>query len=212
MKPDGAITSEEGLREIYRQPGRPALDKVIHHLDENCRVFLAHSPFLTMATADAEGRCDVSPKGGPPGFVVVLDDKHLAIPDLSGNNRLDSLQNLVSNPGIGLLFLVPGMDETLRVNGTATVTTTDEVLDACALRDVRPKVAIVVEVEEVYLHCGKALRRSSLWRSDEWPDTAEVPTAGCIYKGHMDLDVPAETVDQLLEDSYSQTLWRPGGE
>jgi PPOX class probable FMN-dependent enzyme len=209
---DGAITSAEGLRDIYRQPGRPAIDKVIDHLDENCRVFLAHSPFLTMATSDADGRCDVSPKGGPPGFVVMLDEKRLAIPDLSGNNRLDSLQNLVGNPGIGLLFFVPGMDETLRVNGTATVTTAGDVLDACALRDVRPKVAIVVDVEEVYLHCAKALRRAALWRSEEWPDISEVPSAGCIYKDHIDLDVPAETVDQLLEDSYLQTLWRPGGE
>ena len=212
MSRDDAITSVEELREIYRQPGPPAVDKVIDHLDENCRIFLAHAPFLTMATSDAEGRCDVSPKGGPPGFAFVLDDKHLAIPDLSGNNRLDSLQNLVSNPGIGLLFLVPGMDETLRVNGTATVTTADDILDSCALRDVRPKVAIVVEVEEVYLHCAKALRRASLWRSEEWPDISEVPSAGCIYKSHMDLDVSAEAVDQLLEDSYRRTLWDAGGE
>ena len=212
MRYDAAITSGEGLREVYRQPGRPAIDKVIDRLDENCRIFLAHSPFLTMATADAEGRCDVSPKGGFPGFVVVLDDKHLAIPDLSGNNRLDSLQNLVSNSGIGLLFLVPGMDETLRVNGTTTVTTSDEILDACGVRDVRPKVAVVVEVEEVYLHCAKALRRAAIWRPEEWPDITDVPTAGRIYKDHMNLDVTAEEVDQVLEESYRRTLWDAGGE
>ena len=212
MKPDGAITSAEGLREIYRQPGRPAIEKVIDHLDANCRTFIAHSPFLTMATAGADGRCDVSPKGGPPGFVAVLDDKRLAIPDLSGNNRLDSLQNLVENSGIGLLLLVPGMGETLRVNGTATVTTAEEVLDACALRDVRPKVAIVVEVEEVYLHCAKALRRAALWRPDEWPDASRVPSAASIYKDHIGLDVPTEALAESLEESYSQTLWEPGGE
>ena len=212
MTPERTIDSVDGLREIYRKPGRPAIDKVIDHLDENCRIFIAHSPFLTMATADAAGRCDVSPKGGPPGFVTVLDDKHLAIPDLSGNNRLDSLQNLVHNDGIGLLLLVPGMDETLRVNGTATITTAEEVLDACALRDVRPKVAIVVEVEEVYLHCAKALRRAALWRPDAWPDATEVPNAGCIYKDHLGLDMPAEALSERLEESYEQTLWRAGGE
>lgn len=212
MSPEGAITSVEELREIYRKPGQPAVDKVIDHLDHNCRVFIEHCPFLTIATADAEGRCDVSPKGGPPGFVAVLDGRRLAIPDLSGNNRLDSLQNLVTNPGIGLLLLVPGMDETLRINGSATIITADDVLDACSLRDVRPKVAIVVSVEEVYLHCAKALRRASLWQPDGWPDAAGVPTAGSIYKDHMALDLPAEAIDQALQDSYEHSLWRAGGE
>lgn len=212
MTSGAEITSVEGLRAIYREPGRPAIDKVIDHLDENCRIFLAHSPFLTIATSDAEGRCDVSPKGGPPGFVAVLDEKHLAIPDLSGNNRLDSLQNLVANHGVGMLCLVPGMDETLRINGTATITTADDVLDACALRDVRPKVAIVVEVEEVYLHCAKALRRAALWRPEEWPDAGEVPNAACIYKDHLGLDVPVEALSERLEESYEQTLWRAGGD
>ena len=212
MTPERTIESVERLREIYREPGRPAIDKVIDHLDENCRIFLAHSPFLTIATSDAEGRCDVSPKGGPPGFVAVLDEKHLAIPDLSGNNRLDSLQNLVANRGVGLLCLVPGMDETLRVNGTATITTAEDVLDACALREVRPKVAIVVEVEEVYLHCAKALRRAALWRPDGWPDASAVPSAACIYKDHIGLDVPVETLSERMEESNEQTLWRAGGE
>ena len=212
MKPDGAITSVEGLREIYRPPGRPAVEKVIDHLDANCRIFIEHSPFLTMATADADGRCDVSPKGGPAGFVTVLDANHLAIPDLSGNNRLDSLQNLVTNRGIGLLFLVPGMDETLRVNGTAEVTTAASVLDACAMQALRPKVAVLVEVEEAYLHCAKALRRAALWRPDEWPDAGEVPSAACIYKDHLGIDAPAESLAERLEESYEQTLWRPGGE
>src|SRR5215471_422982 len=135
---DTAFTTVDGLREVYRPPSKPAVAKQIHHLDHNCRAYIAHSPFVTVATADAAGRCDVSPKGGPPGFVHVLDDHRLGIPDLSGNNRLDSLQNLVANAGIGLLFLVPGFGETLRVNGTAAVSTDPDVLAACAVGDVVP--------------------------------------------------------------------------
>jgi PPOX class probable FMN-dependent enzyme len=209
----GAVTSEGGLREIYRPPSPTAVAKQIDHLDHNCRAFIAHSPFVVVSTADDTGRCDTSPKGGPPGFVRVLDDHHLAIPDLSGNNRLDSLQNLVRSDGIGLLFLVPGMGETLRVNGRATVTTDTAVLDACALDDLRPRVAVGVTVEEAYIHCAKALRRSGLWDPDAWPDLSDLPSAACMLRDHYALpgmDVAA--VERRLEESYDRTLWLAGGD
>src|SRR5215471_692004 len=210
---DTAITTVDGLREVYRPPSKPAVAKQIDHLDHNCRAYIAHSPFVTVATADAQGRCDVSPKGGPPGFVTVLDDHRLGIPDLSGNNRLDSLQNLVANAGIGLLFLVPGFGETLRVNGTAAISTDPDVLVACAVGDVVPRVVILVTVEEAYIHCAKALRRAGLWEADRWPDLADLPSAACMLRDHYDLpDMDVAAVEQRLEQGYRTTLWRAGGE
>jgi uncharacterized protein len=213
MGEDTAITTVAGLREVYRPPSKPAVAKQIDHLDHNCRAFIAHSPFVTVATADAGGRCDVSPKGGRPGFVHVLDDHRLGIPDLSGNNRLDSLQNLVANAGIGLLFLVPGFGETLRVNGRAAISTNPAVLDACAVGDVVPRVVIVVTVDEAYIHCAKALRRSGLWETERWPDLADLPSAACMLRDHYDLpDMDVAAVERRLEHAYQTTLWRPGGE
>lgn len=209
----GAVTSAGGLREIYREPSRPAVAKQIDHLDHNCRAFIAHSPFVVVSTADDSGRCDTSPKGGPPGFVTVLDEHRLAIPDLSGNNRLDSLQNIVRSNGIGLLFLVPGLGETLRVNGRAMVTTDPAVLDACTFDDLRPRVAVGVTVEEAYIHCAKALRRSGLWDPDAWPDLSDLPSTACMLRDHYALpDMDVAAVERRLDQSYDRTLWLAGGD
>ena len=210
---ESTITSAEGLREVYRDPSKPALAKQIDHLDDNCRAFIAHAPFVVLASADDQGRCDVSPKGGPPGFVTVLDDHRLGIPDLSGNNRLDSMENLVRNAGIGLLFCIPGFDETLRVNGRAEITTDPAVLDVCTVRDIRPRVVIGVNVEEAFIHCAKALRRASLWDPSAWPDLADLPSAACMLRDHYampELDIDAVT--KRLETSYATTTWLAGGE
>ena len=210
---DGAIGSVDGLREIYKPPAPPSLAKQLDHLDEHCRAFIAHSPFMVVATSDADGRCDVSPKGGPPGFVAVLDDGRLAIPDLSGNNRLDSLENLVANSGIGLLFFIPGFDETLRVNGRATITTDVDVLSSCAVGSVVPRVAIGVDVEEAFIHCAKALRRSNVWAPEEWPDVSDMPSAACMLRDHVQLQAyDLEAMEKRLEKSYSETMWLAGGE
>jgi PPOX class probable FMN-dependent enzyme len=206
------ITSVDELRQIYRQPGGPALKKEHASITDNDRAFLAHAPLVVISTADADGRCDASPKGGPPGFVRVLDDGSVAIPDLSGNNRLDSIQNLVANPRVALLFLLPGVEETLRVNGVARITTDDVVLDACTVNGARPKVAIVVDPDEVYIHCGKALRRSSLWEPAAWPDTTDMPTVACMLRDEVAPDVDAAVIEQALEDGYRKTLWEPGGQ
>jgi len=170
------IARVDELRTIYRPPGRGALDKQIDHLDPSCVAFLAHAPFVVIATADADGRCDVSPKGGPPGFVKPLDEHRLAIPDLSGNNRLDSLTNLVSSPGVGLLFMIPGIDETLRVNGTAIVVRDDELLDGLVVDGGRPNAAIVVTVEECFFHCPKAFLRGKIWNPASFLTRAALPS------------------------------------
>ena len=203
----------EGLRELYRDPGARGQAKEIDHLDHNCVAFLAHSPFVVVATADDAGRCDTSPRGGPPGFVKPLDERRLAIPDLSGNNRLDTLQNIVRNDGIGLLFVIPGLDETLRVNGRATITTDPEVLDACVVEGRTPKVAVGVVVDTAYIHCAKALRRGGLWDPPSWPDTAGMPSVACIVRDHVELpDIDPALIEADLEKNYAATMWVPGGD
>lgn len=139
-------------------------------LDHGLRAVLAASPFVLLATSDADGRCDVSPRGGPPGFVKALDDHRVAVPDLNGNNLLDGLRNIVSNPHAGLLVLVPGQPETVRIDGRARLTTDDAVLDLFVEEVRRPVLAVVVEIETVFTHCAKAFRRSRLWDPQTWPD------------------------------------------
>jgi uncharacterized protein len=207
------IESEGDLREAYRMPAEGTKLKVLAALDQHARTFIDTSPFILVGTTSPDGTADVSPKGGPPGFVVVLDDHRIAIPDLSGNNLLDSLTNIVNGSGIGLLFIVPGIDETLRVNGYACITVDPDVLDACAVKDRRPKAAIGVTVTQQYMHCAKAFRRSELWSAKTWPDRAAVPSLGCILRDQIALpdDVTAESIDANLEVNYAKTLWEPGG-
>lgn len=205
------ITTTDELRAIYRPPGAPALRKQHAAIDDHDRAFIAHAPFVIVATSDTAGRCDVSPKGGPPGFVTVLDDGTVVIPDLAGNNRLDSLQNLLDNAGIGLLFLIPGIDETLRVNGRARLSTDPTVLAASAVGGVVPKVAIAVDVEEAYIHCAKALRRGSVWQAEQWPDTSDMPSVACMLRDQVAPEVEVEVIAQALEDGYERTMWQTGG-
>ena len=204
----GVVATETELRELYRKPSNIVSQKVLDHLDQHARAFIDAAPFVLVGTASPDGTSDVSPKGGPPGFVVVLDDQRLAIPDLSGNNLLDSITNIVQGSGIGLLFLVPGVDETLRVNGYACITTDPSVLDACAVKDRRPKAAIGVTITQQYMHCAKAFRRSELWSPATWPDRASLPTLGCIIRDQVPLpaDLTTEALDELLEADYAKTL------
>jgi uncharacterized protein len=207
------VANIEAVREIYRMPAAGTKQKVLGSLDQHARAFIAASPFVLMGTSSPDGTADVSPKGGPAGFVVVLDDQRIAIPDLSGNNLLDSITNIVDGSGIGLLFLVPGVDETLRVNGYACLTTDPLILDACAVKDRRPKAAIGVTVVQQYMHCAKAFRRSELWNPPTWPDRSALPTLGCILRDQIPLpdDVTAALIDENLESNYASTLWEPGG-
>ena len=202
------ITSVADLRTIYRQPRGGPVDKEHLALTADDRSFIAHAPFVVLATADGEGRCDASPKGGPPGFVTVLEDGRVAIPDLSGNNRLDSMQNVLDNAGIGLLFVIPGLEETLRVNGRARLSTDAAVLAACAIGTAVPKVAITVDVEAVYLHCGKALRRGGLWQQDSWPDISDMPTPACMLRDLVAPELEVQVIEDALEADYEKTLWQ----
>ena len=204
------IKSEAGLREVYRQPAQRSLDKEVDHLDVHCRDFIAHAPFAVLASADADGRVEVSPKGGPPGFVAVLDDHHLAVPDMSGNNRLDTMRNIVSGGAVALLFMVPGVDETLRVNGDAAISVDPDVLDRCPIGELRPNVAVVVTVRTAFIHCAKALRRGGIWDTDRWPDTAGMATPACMLSDHIGIGDP-ELSQAALDASYAATTWAVGG-
>jgi len=175
------VNSVETLRTIVGgEPSELARRKELSALDVHARAFIARSPFLLLGTSSVDGRCDVSPKGDAPGFVRVLDDHHLAIPDRPGNKRLDGMRNILSNPHVGLIFLVPGNDFTLRVNGRAAITRDPELLRTLEAQGKVPLLAIGVEVEEVFLHCARSFRRGRLWDQPSWPGPDALPSMPCI--------------------------------
>jgi hypothetical protein len=172
------IRSLEALRALHDAPSDIVRRKTIDRLDAHCRSFIARSPFLLLGTARRDGRADVSPRGDPPGFVKVLDDTTLLIPDRPGNNLLDSLANIVENPEVGLLFLVPGFDETLRVNGAAEISIDPQDLARLEVEGKRPKLALRVAVREAFLHCAKSFRRARLWDPAARVERGALPSLG----------------------------------
>ena len=194
---DGVIESVGELRAMFAEPNERAVRKQLDRLDAHCMRFIALSPFVVISTGNG-GSMDASPRGGKPGFVRCVDEKTLWIPDAPGNNRLDSLQNLVTTGRIGLLFLIPGVDETLRVNGAARLVVDSEKL--AKLRDEKriPKLLIEVVVEEAYLHCAKALMRSKLWADESRRERSVLPTIGQMLADQMGTGAPAETQEQML--------------
>ena len=202
------VTSESELRGLMGTPSERAIKKESPTVDEPSREFIARSPFLLLATSGADGRCDVSPKGDAPGFVRVLDDRHLVIPDRPGNKRLDGLRNLLQNPHVGLIFLIPGREETLRVNGRASIVRDEDVLESLAARGKRPLVAIGVEVEECFLHCPKAFRRSQLWEPGAWPDRSVLPSMACVlYEKLQPEGKSLEDYVRESEEGIQRTLY-----
>lgn len=201
-----SITDKESLREYYGEPSERSQKKGITRLDVHCRNFIAMSPFLVLSTAGANGSADTSPKGDAPGFVQVLDDTTLVIPDRIGNNRVDSFQNVMENPHVGLLFLVPGISETLRINGRARLSTDGELLESLAVNGKPPRAALVVEVDEAFLHCAKALYRSKLWDAEAWADVSSYPGPGKVFADHIgDQESPADL--QKVYDDHNKTLY-----
>jgi len=200
------ITSEAELRAgLYPPPRGLAVDKEIGELDEHCRAFLARSPFALLATAAPDGTCELTPRGGPAGFIRVLDSRRLALADLRGNRRIDALRNIVANPHAALLVLLPGLGETLRIRGRAYVTRDPGVLAATAVPGRTPDVAVGMEVERAFLHCGKALVRSRLWDPGSWPE--ELPSAARIFRDHAALPAAEREVEDLLAAAYRDRLW-----
>ncbi|GLY38641.1 flavin-nucleotide-binding protein [Amycolatopsis sp. NBRC 101858] len=193
------------MAEVRSKLGAPEAmieGKKLDHVDKHARRFIAHAPFLALATADAAGRMDCSPRGDYPGFVKVLDEHTVALPDRPGNKIADSFRNIAENDGVGLLFLVPGVREVLRVNGSAYVTDDPDVLARMRTEAKAPIFAIIVEVAEAYFHCGRALLRSRLWDPASQALADELPSAGEIVTDQLGVAVDPAVFEQLLEDSY----------
>lgn len=200
------LTDLTQLREHYGEVHPLAVKKVLTRLDRHCRDFIALSPFLVLATTDAEGHVDASPRGDAPGFVQVLDDVTLLLPDRPGNNRVDSYGNVVANPGVGLLFLVPGINETLRVNGTARVVTEQTLLEPAVAQGKVPRAGLLVTVDEAFLHCGKALIRARLWDAERHVPRSRLPSLGRIIADQTGA-CDAEQADKAVDHSYRTTLY-----
>ena len=200
------IADEAELRGHFREPSERVRKKAIPQLDRHCREIIKRSPFLCLATSDADGHADVSPRGDPPGFVTVADETTLLIPDRPGNNRLDSMANIVANPEVGLIFFIPGWDETLRVNGTADLVQDPEVLSTMEVNGHIPAVAIRVRVREAFLHCAKAIRRSRLWDRDAQIDRKELPGVGRMVNDMANLAADPDAADASY-DAAVATLY-----
>lgn len=206
MDVPGRVETLDELTKLYRAPSERALDKQLDHITPGTASFIDHSPFCVLATAGPSGAVDASPRGGPPGFVRRLDDRHVAIPDLNGNNRLDSYRNIVQQGHAGVLLLVPGKDETLRINGPAAITTDPDLLAGFTKELRPPKAAIVIETAEIYGHCAKAFRRAKLWDPDAWHEVAGAPDLAEMYECIWNVD--EAQIRSALEHSYAADLER----
>jgi PPOX class probable FMN-dependent enzyme len=201
------VTSEDQLREIVGYPLQRSVDKVVASLDTHCRAFIAQSPFMMIATCDTDGSIDVSPKGDPPGFVQVLDDHTLAIPDRPGNRRLDTFRNLLRNPHIGLLFLIPGERETLRVRGRAQIVRDQALRNSMNVQGKVPDFALVVTVEAAFFHCAKCIIRAKLWENDATIDHDSVPSLAVAMVDQAKLEISVEELQALIDTAYEQNLY-----
>ncbi|MFK7810381.1 MAG: pyridoxamine 5'-phosphate oxidase family protein [Saprospiraceae bacterium] len=193
------IKTTEQLRELYGFPKGRAKDKVLSELEKHSKHFIEKSPFLVLATFDKAGNADTSPRGGAPGFVRCIDETTIAIPDAKGNNRIDSLVNIVETSHVGLLLLLPGVDETLRINGKGHITTDQEILGLFDQENRPPKSCIVVEIEEVFLHCAKAFMRSKLWAEESKINRKDFPTIGQMLKDQLNGTEEVESHEDMLK-------------
>jgi uncharacterized protein len=201
-----AVTSEDELRELLGEPTVRAATKDRVRLHERDKEWLAASPFCLLATAGADGTCDVSPKGDPPGFTLVLDDATIAIPDRPGNRRADGFRNLLTNPHVGLIFLIPGRGETLRINGRARLVREAPFFDRMTVKGHRPSLAVIVDIEQIFFHCPKAMMRSSLWKPETWSPDA-LPPHATIVKSVQHTEETLEELERYYGPSYANRLY-----
>jgi uncharacterized protein len=203
---DHVVSDLDELLDLCGRPDAAIQSKIIDHLDPHCRDYIARSPFFLLSTCDASGRCDVSPRGGPSGFVEVIDEQRLVFGNAKGNQLIDSFRNIRETGRAGLLFLIPGMSETLRVNGRACLTRDPRILARHEIQAGKPpNIAVGVEVEEAFLHCAKAFIRSSLWKPETWPPLDALARPAQIWKDHIALpDVTLEAVEEIVEESYQE--------
>lgn len=201
------VTTEAQIRAAIGLPSHRVLTKAAAVLDDHCRAFIARCPFLLIASSDADGNMDVSPKGDPPGFVRLLGESTLAIPDRPGNRRADTFRNLLEQPHAGLLFLIPGRPDTLRVNGTAMIVKDRWLRDQMAVGGKTPDLALVVNIKEVFFHCPKCIVRSKLWDAGQWPDVTVLASFAQIVVERGKLDVGVEEMEALVAKNTRERLY-----
>lgn len=201
------IADASTLKEIIGEPKPAIANKEMQALDRHLKHFISMCPFLCISTADADGNQDVSPRGDPPGFVKVLDDRTVLIPDRKGNRRVDTMRNILENPNVGLLLMLPGVEEIVRINGKASITEDPTVLADCAVNGSAPRLGIVVRIDDVFFHCAKAVIRSKLWHPETPIQRNEFPTYGEIVRDQRDPDADVETINADLQNDYKTRLY-----
>jgi PPOX class probable FMN-dependent enzyme len=201
------VASEAELRTIVREPSHLALDKVVRVLDRHSRSFIAHAPFVFIASAGAGGMVDVSPKGDPAGFVKVLDDHTLAIPDRLGNGRLDTLRNILGNPHVGLIFIIPGVGYTLRISGRANIVRDRELRESLTVNRKLPDHVLVVAVDHVLSHCPKCMIRSGMWKPESWPDVSDLPTLAETLVAHAKIAESVGEIQAIIDQNIREELY-----
>ena len=201
------ITSENQLRETLGYPSEIVTRKTINYIDEHCQKFIENSPFISIATSDLQGNFDVSPKADPAGFVKILDDKTLVIPDRPGNAKADTLTNIIKNSNVGLIFLIPGIRETLRVNGEALIVTDESILELLSCDGKKPSFAIIVKVKEAFLHCAKCMIRSNLWKSSDNLKARPIPSLAKALVDHGKLEISVQELDDMIKNDERTNLY-----
>lgn len=208
MKFNNIVQTEEDLRSLMGDPvAPPVVEKTLSSLDKHCLAFIDRSPFVLISSSDASGRMDISPKGDASGFVKVLDENTLVIPDRPGNQRFDTFRNLFQSPRIGLIFLIPGKRETLRIGGTAEVVRDSDLLEKLAANGKVPALAIAVHVDEAFFHCSKCMIRSHLWQPEHWPSLEGLPTLAQTMKDAASVPAPVEVLESLIKEDEEERLY-----
>ncbi len=201
------VTTAEEIRDTLGPQMASQVNKVIDHIDAHCRVWMERAPFILVASVDGVGNMDISPKGDPAGFVKVLDENTFAIPERIGNNRGDTFYNLIENPAIAVMFIVPGRKEVLRVNGAAEIAKDPELLDQMQVNNHRPDLTTVVRVKEAFFHCGKSIVRSALWHADKWPSLDGLPSYAEALRDHGDMQIALEDLAEELAVNAVKRLY-----
>jgi PPOX class probable FMN-dependent enzyme len=201
------VTSEEELWAIAGPPHQRAIDKVVRVIDDHSRRFIAHAPFMFVASVGAGGMVDVSPKGDPAGFARVLDERTLAIPDRLGNRRFDTFRNVLKNPDVGVIFVIPGITYTLRLSGKAIIVRDHELRESMTIKGKLPDHVMVIDVEHVFTHCPKCMIRSGLWQPAMWPDTSRLPTFAETLIAHAKLAESVDAVEAIIEEGNRERLY-----
>jgi uncharacterized protein len=206
-QPTSVITRKADVKALLGPDFESQVRKVIYHIDHHCRAWIERCPFIVVSSIDAVGRMDVSPKGDPPGFVRILDSHTLAIPDRLGNNRADTFLNVLENPNVGIVFIVPKRREVVRVSGTAQIVTDHDLLETMLAGGKRPDLALLVRVKEAFFHCGKSMIRSGLWEPDRWGPIDGLPSYAQALKDHAKLPADLQAIEEGVANNEKDRLY-----